>query len=64
MRLFDKNLASGKYGFNPNCFFLINQQINERLSSIPFRYVPGVHSAKMFLKFLSDCQSLLRQSGY
>lgn len=26
--LFDRNLASGKYGFNANCFYLINQQIN------------------------------------
>jgi hypothetical protein len=63
-KLFDKNLASGKYGFNANCFYLIKQQINERLPHLPIKYVNIAYQAITFLKFVIDSQSILRYAGY
>ena len=64
LRLFDRNLAGGKYGFNSKCFFLINNQVNERASKLPYKLLHLVQSTKCFLKFLADSLSLLREAGY
>jgi ERCC4-related helicase len=60
----DRMLARGKYGFNANCYYLVRQQVEERVGKLPMKVGRVVHAALLFLKFVVDAQSLVRYAGF
>jgi hypothetical protein len=57
-------LGRGRYGFSGSCYYLVRQQVEERIGRLPIKAGKLVYATLQFLRFVADAQSLVRFAGF